>query len=260
MFAATRVGEFELNGAACEPEILDVLEFLKKQGVDYQLDRRFRVLRIHRNEVATKMAIHRVIPDRVEVVAWLVFSCLFRAPLTLTSVRALDLAALPKGLLSALRVDLSLNRDALTIAGQCYTAPGFLQFALGPFPLLATDYGPLLILLGSTSVGSVTVRDTVAPYRYRFLDDLRRHGISAHYGDDSATLFPVHAELVRFSAQSTDLRGAIALLLFGLRFSRNMKFYSLAQVLRGWHDCESKLSRFGISFMQEGEYAIVTGL
>lgn len=258
MFAACRRGAFELNGVALEPEIVDVLDFLKLNGIDYSLDTCRRVLRIRSNGACHHRTVHEVIPDRVEAITWLVFSCLFRQPLLLTCANNLDVV-LPQELLYALGAHVSSAKNTLVLHGHYDPALLACYFSLGPYPLLATDYGPILLLLGSISPRGVTVQDSVTPHRYTFLDILYSHGIRVSYDSYSATLFPVGGKFDEFSARSTDLRGAVALLLFGMRFARNVKFYSLGQVLRGWHGCQNKLARFGISFTQKEDHALVNG-
>lgn len=232
-------GRTVIIGAACEPEVADLCQFLNALGA--------RIEGIGTSTLTIDGVerldgtLYRIIPDRIEAATLLMAGALAGGRVTVTGARSEHLTSV----LYALRrvgVQIWATRDRITIERQRPLTPG--DFVALPYPGLPTDVQAQMTALLTRAHGRSCVRDQVFPARFDHLAELRRLGASIKREGSTAIINGV-TELVGGEVTATDLRASAALVLAGLAAKGQTLVRHIYHLDRGYERLENKLSALG---------------
>ena len=164
-------GPVRIEGAAMEPEIADLADFLNACGAEITgagtSSVEIRPAPLHGAE-------HRILPDRIEAVTYLCAAACTGGSVTLTNVRPGTFRSV-LDFLQQTGCEIEEAEDRLTLkAGPLRAVPSVVT---GPYPAFPTDAQPLAAAVLATAKGVSCVTDTVFPDRFRYADAL--HGLGA---------------------------------------------------------------------------------
>lgn len=261
-------GKTVLENAALEPEIDDLIKFLNKMGAKIRR-RSFRVIEIEGVKSLTG-AIHRVMPDRNEVVSYACAAIASKGDIVVENARQEDLLAFLekldeagagyevgdygirffyKGALRATDVEVSIH-------------PGFM-----------TDWQPLWATLICHAHGESIIHETVSQNRFQYVDTLRKMGATIEtfnpeiknpekvYNFDWKDAQPndIHAIRIFGPTQFTggefvvhDLRAGATTLLAAISGTGKTILKNIEQIDRGYEKIDEKLILMGAK-IQRGE-------
>jgi UDP-N-acetylglucosamine 1-carboxyvinyltransferase len=237
-------GDTTIDGAAREPEVVDLGRFLCELGakIDGLGTSRVHVQGVSRLAGAT----HAVVPDRIEAATYMIAATITRGDVRLTNVRRSHLAAVIAKL-REIGATIDGERNALVVHADRPIRAASIDAA--PCPGIPTDVQAQFTALLATAPGTSRVRDTVFPERFQHLAELRRMGAQIHLDGNTATVRG-GATLVGARVTATDLRASAALVLAGLAAAAETEVHGLTHLDRGYENLDAKLRMLGAEIVR----------
>jgi UDP-N-acetylglucosamine 1-carboxyvinyltransferase len=244
-------GDTWIEGAALEPEVIDLGNFLRAMGarIDGLGTSRIRV----RGAAQLRGTRYRIIPDRIEAATYMTAAAITRGSLTIGDIRRSHLTSV----IATLRqIGLSVDGagTGLSVHGDRPLRAATLDAK--PYPGVPTDVQAQLTALLAITPGTSIVRDWVFPERFQHTTELRRMGAHIRVSDNSATITGVRS-LVASDVTATDLRASAALVLGALAARGTTTIHHIEHLDRGYEGLDKKLVATGadITRVQEDSTA-----
>ncbi len=237
--AVLATGETTITGAAVEPEIVDLGNFLIAMGARIVGlgTRTIRITGVGRLEGVA----YRVIPDRIEAATLLLATAVTGGSATVTGVVPGHLTAVVEVLRTA-GSRIESGDDRITIAAS--TRPYAIDVAAEPYPGIPTDVQAQLTALACLARGRSVVRDRVFPDRFQHIAELNRLGGRIERRGAKAVVIGVR----RFRGAvvtASDFRASAALVLAGLAAEGRTTVRRIRHLDRGYQRLDEKLGRLG---------------
>lgn len=246
MMAATLAeGTTIIEGAAAEPEVIDLADFLNKMGADIK-GAGTRTITI-RGVKELNGVEHTVIPDRIEAGTFLVAGAIAGKEVTLKRVRPDHLTAVVECLRGS-GFEVAEGESTLT-TGRAKSPTGN-EIVTEPYPGFPTDMQAQMCALYATVPGLSVITEKVFPQRFMHISELKRMG--AHVQLEGATA--VIRGVDRLSAapvMASDLRASAALVLAGLTADGETEINRLYHIDRGYEHIDEKLIDLGAKMRRE---------
>ncbi len=258
MLAATLAeGHTVIRPAAQEPEVDDLIEFLRKMGADVERTTPDTI------EIQGKRRLrgadHAVVPDRIEAGTFAIAAAMTGGRVTLEGARCDHLVALVEVLdRMGITVDCGTDRlilDATKVGPGAYRA---VDVETAPYPGLATDLQPPLSVLLTQADGQSTVLEAIFEDRLEWMAELRKMGAEIDLPDPRHAIIQGPATLVGADVDISDLRGGASLILAALAATGMSTIHGGHHVRRGYENIELKFLDLGarIEHVMEGEPGI----
>ncbi len=255
MLAATLAdGHTVIRPAAQEPEVDDLIEFLRKMGADVARTAP-DIIEIS-GKKRLRGADHQVIPDRIEAGTFAIAAAMTGGRIVLEGARCEHLDALVQ-VLGTMGVAVECGIDTLTVDA---TAVGPGQFKpvdieTAPYPGLATDLQPPTSVLLTQADGRSTVHEAIFEDRLEWMSELRKMGASVELPDGHHAIVDGPAHLVGAEVEISDLRAGASLILAALAAEGTSTIHGGHHVRRGYENIEKKFLDLGarIERVQEGD-------
>lgn len=228
-----------IRNAACEPEIVDLCDFLNEMGADVQ---GAGTPNITVHGVRELHAVrHRTVGDRIEAGTFLVAGALSGGPVTVEGVKP-DYLAMALKKLQQMGCDLLSTGDSITVERTGDIRPVDIQTL--PHPGFPTDLQAQFMVLASIAHGDSIITENVFENRFMFAAELSRMGADIRIDGHHALISGVDG-LSGAPVNSTDLRGGAALVLAGLVADGQTIVDSIYHIDRGYEDYAGKLRSLG---------------
>ncbi len=241
MAAVLAEGTTVIESAACEPEVVDLANFLNGIGAKIT-GIGTRTLTI---EGVTSLGgtEHTVIPDRIEAGTFMVAGALAGEGVTLRRVNQEHLKSVTEVLLECGHlVDFNEAGNQVTILpGERRTGASIIT---APYPKFPTDMQAQLTALFATTEGISVVEDTIFPQRFMHCSELKRMGADITVDNGKATIKGVK-QLSGAPVMASDLRASAALVLAGLTAKGTTEVSRLYHIDRGYEHIDEKLLQLG---------------
>jgi UDP-N-acetylglucosamine 1-carboxyvinyltransferase len=239
MAAVLARGETILRGAAREPEIVDLGEFLVSLGARIE-GLGTSTLRIRGVEQLGGSQ-YRIIPDRVEAGTFLIAAAITGGDVCVHGGRAEHLECV-LAVLEDAGVTVETARDAIRACARGAIQPFHLT-AL-PYPGVPSDLQAQLMALATAADGRSTIGDGVFPQRFSHVAELRRLGAELHHRGSIAIVDGV-PRLSGSTVTACDLRASAALVLAGLAGHGRTIIRHAHHLYRGYERLAEKLNALG---------------
>jgi UDP-N-acetylglucosamine 1-carboxyvinyltransferase len=240
MSAATLArGTTAIHGAAREPEIVDLGNFLIAMGAQIAglgTDT-ISVTGVDRLSGTT----HTIIPDRIEAATLLIAAAMTGGSATVTGVVPGQLLAVLKILLAA-GAAVEAGGDFVRVAAA--ERLRHINFTAKSYPGVPTDLQAQLTALLSLADGTSSVRDLVFPDRTMHIAELNRLGAQIEHRGTEVLIHGV-PRLSGANVMACDLRASAALVLAGLAAEGETTVRRIYHLDRGYERLENKLNRLG---------------
>lgn len=242
MAAVLAEGTTIIESAACEPEVVDLADFLISMGakIEGAGTRRITI------EGVTSLGgtHHTVIPDRIEAGTFMVAGAMAsESGITLNRVRQDQLTGATKKLIEAGHlVDFNASGDSVTIKPG--DTPVGCTITTAPHPGFPTDMQAQFTAMFATTPGISVIEDTIFPQRFMHCAELTRMGADIVVDNGSAVVHGVK-ELSAAPVMASDLRASAALVLAGLRAKGTTEINRLYHIDRGYEMIDEKLLQLG---------------
>ncbi len=228
-----------LRNIALEPEVMDLVEVLRKMGADIHIEDRTAIIR---GSETLRGFSHRVIPDRIEAGTFMVAGFLTGGDILLENIRVEHLGSVIEKLKEAgAQVDI-LNLNSLRVKGGNPIRP--LSISTAEYPGFPTDMQAQFMVLCCLADGVSEIRENIFENRFQHVAELQRMGADIHVRDRTAIIRGVR-KLYGAEVYSTDLRASASLVLAGLVAEGKTTVRDIYHLDRGYERLEEKFKKLG---------------
>ncbi len=237
--AALAEGRTVIESAACEPEIVDLGNFLNKLGarVTGHGSPRITIEGVDKLQGAD----HEVIPDRIEAGTFMVAAAITNGELTLKNCRTEHLMAVVDRI-NLIGVNVERHDNAVHVTSARRLNP--VDITTQPYPGFPTDLQAQFMALLSLADGNSILTEKIFPDRFMHIAELNRMG--ARLRKEGATVVVQGVrELIGAPVMASDLRASAALVLAGMVAQGQTQVLRVYHIDRGYEHIEEKLNAVG---------------
>jgi UDP-N-acetylglucosamine 1-carboxyvinyltransferase len=241
MMAAVKAkGRTAIVGAAREPEIQDLQNFLNRMGARIRGAGTDTIL-IDGVE-SLSGGEYEIIPDRIVTGTVMVAAAATRGEVSIVGVQPAHLTSLIHVLR---RAGVQIETDNAIMRVGAYARPKAVERVVtSPYPAFPTDLQAQLMTLLALSDGVSLIKETVFEGRFKHVDELCRMGADIRVDLNNAFIRGV-PELYGTAVEATDLRAGAALVIAGLAAQGRTVVEQVHHIDRGYDRIEEMFSRLG---------------
>lgn len=242
LFASGLQREIIINNAAIEPEVLDLIEFLKKAGVDISQDgRQIRI--IGRKNLKTVR--HRVVPDRIEAGTLAIMAAATKSSLKILNCNPDHLKSLLKKF-QEMGIKFATGENFLYIND----SPGgsrikAASISTTEYPGFPTDLQPPMGVLFTQAAGKSMIEENIFEHRLEYLKELQKMGAKIKILTAKKAEITGPTVLSGAKIESLDLRAGATLLIAALVANTKTEINHAENIDRGYEKIETRLEKIG---------------
>ena len=232
-------GETKLRNCAIEPEIHDLIYFLKKLGC--------KIKRIGKRSINVlgvkelRSTVHKVIFDRIETGTYIIAAALTKGRLKIKNIDP-KIMSTEIRLLHKMGVDIIKKKNYI-IASRSKKLKS-INIITKPYPGFPTDLQAQIMVLMTRAEGVSIIKENIFENRFMHVSELRRMGAQIEVKGNKAKIFG-KSKLNGAELMATDLRASVCLVLAGLTPSNKTIVNRIYHLDRGYEKIENKLSKCG---------------
>ena len=237
--ACASKGITRLKNCAIEPEIQDLIIFLKKIGckITWKGKRNIEIEDIN----DFKQANHKVIFDRIEAGTYIIAAAITNSRLKIKNINTKFMVSEINTLKRAgVKI---INKKNYTIISSTKRIKG-VNILTKPYPGFPTDLQAQIMVLMTKSQGVSTIKENIFENRFMHVSELRRMGAHIEVKGNVAKIFG-KKKLNGAELMATDLRASVSLVLAGLTASKKTVLNRVYHLDRGYEKIEKKLTNCG---------------
>ena len=232
-------GKTRLRNCASEPEVKDLVIFLKKMG--------FKIKWVGQRSLnidgfkKLKPVKHKVIFDRIEAGTYIIASAITNGSLKITNVNA-NIISNEINLLKRMGV-IIINKNKYLIVKSPKKLKN-VNVVTKPYPGFPTDLQAQIMVLMTRANGISTIKENIFENRFMHVSELRRMGAHIEIRGNKAKIYG-EIKLNGAELMATDLRASVSLVLAGLVAKNETIINRVYHLDRGYEEIEKKLSNCG---------------
>ena len=232
-------GKTRLKNCALEPEVQDLIIFLKKLGckIKWVGKRNLEIEGVKKLKPIT----HQVIFDRIETGTYIIASALTKGRLEIKNINP-KIIKTEIFLLKKMGVNIIKNKNSLVVS--CGKKTKSINITTKPYPGFPTDLQAQIMVLMTKAEGTSTIKENIFENRFMHVSELRRMGANINITGNKA-IINGNTKLNGAELIATDLRASVCLVLAGLAASNKTILNRIYHLDRGYESIEKKLSRCG---------------
>lgn len=221
------------------PEILDLVALLREMGAEISVFGQEHIQVVGVPELAG--AVHRVLPDNMEAVTWLVAAVMTGGDVEIHDFPRRDMEVVLTHLVAAGARIYEGDQSVIVRGGRCYP----LEISTGPHPGINSDVQPILAAWCANAVGQSRIVDLRFPGRYGYAEEMAKMGLQSRIEGDFLVIDGRGGGLKGADVRALDLRAGAALALCGLVADGETVIHDAWQIFRGYNDFVGKLKALG---------------
>ncbi len=248
MMAATLAeGRTIIAAAACEPEIVDLANYLNACGarITGQGTPQITIEGVE----SLQGAEHRIIHDRIEAGTFMVASAITNGDLELIGARIEHMQAVVDRL-RRIGVIVERAERGVTVSSSRHLEP--IEVTTQPYPGFPTDLQAQLMTLLCLADGNSVITEKIFPDRFLHVGELNRMGARLRKEGPTVIVEGVK-RLVGAQVMASDLRASAALVLAGLIAKGVTRVHRAYHIDRGYERIEEKLAAVGANIRRLSE-------
>jgi len=247
MAAVLAKGKTIMESAACEPEVVDLAEFLIKMGAKIK-GHGTPIIEIE-GVKHLHGATHTVIPDRIEAGTLIIASLITHGDLLIKNVLFQHLGALIDKLEEA---GASITKTDGAVRVYCKRRLKPVNITTLPYPGFPTDMQAQIMALMSVIPGISVITEKIYPDRFMHVAELNRMGAHIQREGPHAIVEGIR-ELSGAPVMASDLRASACLVLAGLAARGRTLVSRIYHLERGYENLEEKFQGLGAKIWREKE-------
>ena len=229
-------GKTILKNCAIEPEIKDLIKFLKKLGADISL--KGRTIYISESITKVNKIIHHVIFDRIELGTYLIASALLAKKDLI--IDKIDSNIIKNELNVLKKIGVQINKKRNSIIVNKAKKLKKINITTKPYPGFPTDLQAQLMVLLTQAKGTSTIKENIFENRFMHVPELKRMGAQIEIKGKTA-IIKGPTKLTGAEVMATDLRASVSLVLAGLIAENRTIINRIYHLDRGYEYLENKL-------------------
>ena len=229
-------GKTILKNCAVEPEIKDLIKFLKKLGADISLNG--RTIKVSESKTKNIKITHRVIFDRIELGTYMMASALLaKNDLVIDKIEPKIIKS-ELNILKKIGVQIKQKKDFIIIKRAKKLKK--INIITKPYPGFPTDLQAQLMVLLTQANGTSRIKEDIFENRFMHVPELKRMGAQIEIKDRTA-IIKGPTKLTGAEVMATDLRASVSLVLAGLIAENRTIINRIYHLDRGYEYLEYKL-------------------
>ena len=237
--ACASKGITRLKNCAIEPEIQDLIIFLKKIGckITWKGKRNIEIEGIN----DFKQTNHKVIFDRIEAGTYIIAAAITNGRLKIKNINTQFMIS-EIDILKKAGVKI-LNKKNFVIVSSAKRIKG-INVLTKPYPGFPTDLQAQIMVLMTKAQGVSSIKENIFENRFMHVSELRRMGAHIEVKGNVAKIFG-KKKLNGAELMATDLRASVSLVLAGLTSAKKTVLNRVYHLDRGYEKIEKKLTNCG---------------
>ena len=235
--AVSAEGKTIISNCAIEPEIQDMILFLKKIGCIINFIGKRKLMIIGSKKF--KSTSHEVIFDRIELGTYMIAGALIGKKIILTKIKS-KIIETEIRLLKKMGVRMKVESDKITIYET--NKINNISIKTEPYPGFPTDLQAQMMVLMSRASGKSKVKENIFENRFMHVPELRRMGANI-VTKNNVALIAGPTNLSGAEVMATDLRASVSLVLAALVANNKTTINRVYHLDRGYENLEKKLKK-----------------
>ena len=233
--AVSAKGKSIISNCAIEPEIQDMILFLKKIGCDINFTGKRKILIVGTN--IFKKTNHEIIFDRIELGTYLIAGALVGKKITLNKIKPSVIDTEIK-IMKKMGVRLKIEKNKITVFESKKIKN--INIKTQAYPGFPTDLQAQIMVLMSKATGISRVKESIFENRFMHVPELKRMGARIKIKNNIATITGP-TNLSGAEVMATDLRASVSLVLAALVADKETIINRVYHLDRGYENLEKKL-------------------
>ena len=229
-------GRTILKNCAIEPEILDLINFLKKLGANISL--KGRTISITESKIEKSKIIHQVIFDRIELGTYMVAGALLAK--TNLTINKIDPKIVKNEINILKKIGVKIKQKKKLIIIKKNKNLKKINIITKPYPGFPTDLQAQFMVLLTQVNGISKIKENIFENRFMHVPELKRMGADIKIKDKTA-IIKGPTKLTGAEVMATDLRASVSLVLAGLIAEKRTIINRIYHLDRGYEFLENKL-------------------
>jgi len=230
-------GKTVLKNCAIEPEVRDLILFLKKLGGKIQISG--RTLIIEETKIKKQSANHEVIFDRIEAGTYMIASALIGKKVIIDKI---DPKIIKSEINTLKKMGVKINKNKKSVVLQKNIKLKKINIITRPYPGFPTDLQAQLMVLMTQANGLSKISENIFENRFMHVPELRRMGAKIKIKNKTAFI-EGPSKLTGAEVMATDLRASVSLVLAGLIAENTTVINRIYHLDRGYEFLEKKLKK-----------------
>ncbi len=235
--ACSAKGKTTLINCAIEPEILDLISFLKKLGSEIKISGR-KITLTGKALIKNKID-HKIIFDRIEAGTYLIAGALIGKKIILKQVKP-KVLKFELDILKKMGLKIIKKRNSISIFKSKNLQR--INVSTKPHPGFPTDLQAQLMVLMTQATGVSKIKENIFENRFMHVPELKRMGAKIEIKNKTA-LVSGPSKLTGAEVMATDLRASVSLVLAGLIADNRTIVNRIYHLDRGYELLEQKLKK-----------------
>ena len=228
-------GKTILSNCAIEPEILDLVSFMKKLGCKITI--KGRRIALEKKKIEREKVNHSIIFDRIEAGTYLVAGALIGKKIIIKDIKPKILKC-EVDILKKMGVKINLFKNSISISKSKRLYK--INITTKPYPGFPTDLQGQLMVLMTQAKGLSKIKENIFENRFMHVPELKRMGAKIEIKNKIA-LISGPSKLTGAEVMATDLRASVSLVLAGLIADNRTIINRIYHLDRGYEFLEKKL-------------------
>jgi UDP-N-acetylglucosamine 1-carboxyvinyltransferase len=235
--AVSASGKTVISNCAIEPEIQDMIFFLKKMGYNINFIGRRTILIIGTKE--SRSVTHEIIFDRIELGTYLIAAALSGKKIIFLKIKSKIVETEIK-LLKKMGVKMKVEKNRIIVfeSGKLNS----INIKTEPYPGFPTDLQAQIMVLMLKASGKSKIIEKIFENRFMHVPELRRMGAKI-ITKNNVAFISGPTNLSGAEVMATDLRASVSLVLAGLIAENRTIINRIYHLDRGYEFLESKLKK-----------------
>ncbi len=227
-------GSSIIDNCAIEPEILDLIRFLRRLGVIIKIDKRKITIE---KSITEKKISHKIIFDRIELGTYLIGGALIAKKLKLKNIEP-RLIRKEINILKKMGVNMNVGENFIEVSKSKKIKN--INIITNPYPGFPTDLQAQIMILMTQAKGLSKIKESIFENRFMHVPELKRMGAKIEIRNNTAFI-QGPCSLTGAEVMATDLRASVSLVLAALIADKRTKINRIYHLDRGYQDLEKKL-------------------
>ena len=237
LLAATKAeGTTILKNCAIEPEVKDLITFLKKLGLIINL--KGRKIIIKQRKIKNSKIVHNVIFDRIELGTYMI-ACALQAKNNII-IDKIDPKIIKSEINILKKIGVKIKQKKNSIIIKKNKKLKNINISTKPYPGFPTDLQAQLMVLLTQANGISKIRENIFENRFMHVPELKRMGADIEIKNKTA-IIKGPTKLTGAEVMATDLRASVSLVLAGLVAENRTIINRIYHLDRGYEFLENKL-------------------
>ena len=239
MAACLAEGQTVIEHAACEPEVVDLANFLKALGASIEGagSHRIHIRGVRKLEGGE----YDVIPDRIEAATLLLAGAITQGEVTVKNIEPTHLEAVFDKFREA---GIVMVRNCRVVIASLKNPAKEVEVHTLPYPGFPTDLQAQMMALSCVGQGASVFNDAIYPDRLHHVAEFKRLGARIQRVNNTCVVIG-REKLQGAPVMASDLRAGAALVLAGLAAEGETHVRRIYHIDRGYENFEDKLISLG---------------